>query len=499
MKNLFRFEPSCKVVTAEESARIEKLAIFEGASEESFMQEAGKKVAKQAVCWVEEKALHKNVTLLVGKGNNGGDAFAAGGFLLEKGYRVRAVTLYEKKETSPLSQKNRSFFLEKKGEIVPYSSEIDFSEDSLLLDGLLGTGFKGKLEGQLASVIEKANRSEKPILAIDIPSGLNGTTGEAELSIQATFTVTLGLAKSGLFLREGWNRVGELYVENFGLREKYLEMAEPLAYLPSLKNLKELLPPIQRVRHKYQAGYVVGFAGSSEFKGAPKMSGLAALRSGAGIVRIFHLGDIGETPPELITEKWDEKRWKEELKRAKAVFIGPGLGKTKELLSWLKKELKKLAVATVFDAEALQKGVTFPKESILTPHKGEMLRLLGYKKEVPEELFLAKCQEFTRKKQNILILKGAPTFIFSTRGAPVIIPRGDPGMATAGSGDVLTGILAALLAQGSPLLEAAVLGAYLHAVAGEKAAKVKTSYGEIAGDLIEFLPKAFQSVMSLSD
>lgn len=479
-----------KVVTAQEMARIEKKAIRAGCSEEAFMAEAGTKIASFAMEYLERHHLPKRVTLLVGKGNNGGDAYAAGLFLLEKGIEVRAWPLYAQKECSSLNQKFQKRFLKKGGEI-----KSSLTGEELILDGLLGTGFQGKIEEKIGEAIHQANHSGAPILAIDIPSGLDGTTGEVrDCAIVAKETIALGLAKSGFFLKEGWNHIGRLHIEDFGLPSFFIDAAKAVAHLPDRKQLQQFLPPLVRNRHKYQAGYVMGLAGSDRFRGAPKMAGLAALRAGAGIVQIFHNGELGAVPYELICQPWDSKKWREELRRAQAVFVGPGMGDT---FQQLQREFKDLSLPSVFDAEALQPDVVFPKRAILTPHRGEALRLLELKKNTSEEELLAACQTFAQKKKRILLLKGAPTFIFASDQLPFIIPFGDPGMATAGSGDVLTGIVAALLAQGMKEWEAAILGASLHAIAGEEAAKEKTSYAFIATDLIDFLPRAFQRIQAV--
>ncbi len=478
--------PVIPVVTAQEMARLEEMAIKQGSCREEFMLEAGRKIAAAAI---ERKP--KRVALLVGKGNNGGDAYAAGLCLLEEGVRVRAFPLYAEEECSELNQKLKDRFRKKRGKI---EVAIDRFDDDLILDGFLGTGFRGEVEPKMARVIELANDSGKPILAIDIPSGLDGTTGEVKgVAITAEETVSLGFAKSGFFLREGWNRVGKVRVEDFGLPKKFHDKANLFAHMLDATSLAGLLPVVERKRHKYQAGYVVGFSGSNLFRGAPKLAGLAALRSGAGIVRIFSSGESGEAPMELICQLWDEKDWKEELKRADAVFIGPGIGEGKNKIPFF---LKKLTVPCVIDADGIQASIEYPKKAILTPHRGEVLRLLNVKKDTLEEDLLARCQKFANRKDIILLLKGAPTFLFARNRAPVIVPKGDPGMATAGSGDVLTGILAALLAQKMERFSAAVLGATLHALAGEAAAEEKTSYGMIASDLIAHLPGVLRRICS---
>ncbi|MDE3045347.1 MAG: NAD(P)H-hydrate dehydratase [Verrucomicrobiota bacterium] len=470
------------VVTAQEMARIEKWALARGAKEEAFMREAGRKIA----AFVKRA---RQVTLLVGKGNNGGDAYAAGLALLKKGISVSAWALYPSEECSPLNQKLGKEFIRAGGRLDD-SLEVD-----LFLDGFLGVGFRGPLEKSIATAIERANRSGKPILAIDIPSGLNGTTGEGKGAIVATETVTLGLPKIGLFLRDGWNCTGKFHLENFGLSKEALEQAKPVAWIPDVKSLK--LPSMPRTRHKYERGFVVGFGGSEELPGAVKLSGLSALHTGAGIVKIFSLDEIGLTADELICQRWAARPWKEALEKAQAVFVGPGLGRHKKVKAWLTKHLHQIKQPCVLDADALYflpQITRWPRHAILTPHRGEMSRLLK-KPATQEEAYLKQCQTFVEKRKVVLVLKGAPTFILRKGELPVIIPRGDPGMATAGSGDVLTGILAALLAQGKEIEEAALLGVTLHAIAGEVAAKAKTSYGYSASDLIDFLPRALRSFL----
>ncbi len=477
------------VVTALEMRRIEKLAVQGGCSEEAFMAEAGRRVALRLLEWMQGRPFR--VSMLIGKGNKGGDAFVAGIHLLQKGISVRALSLFPLKDCSLLNQKFHRAFIKAKGivESIKNPQHISFSDDGLILDGLLGTGFKGKIEPRMSRLVALANRSGKPIFAIDIPSGLNGSTGEvAGEAIVAQETISLGCLKAGFFLQSGWNYTGKIRLEDFGLPEKYLAMAQSLAFVPCQKSWA--MPSIVRNRHKYEAGYVVGFSGSNIFRGAPKLAGFAALRSGAGIVRVFHLDDIGDFPASLICQTWDLASWNREIKRASALFIGPGIGLGKKESSFLKKELRRLRVPLVVDADAIQKGFSYPKHAILTPHRGEILRLLGISKKIEEKALLTLCQKWVDRTECILVLKGAPTWIFSKHHLPVIIPHGDPGMAKAGSGDVLTGVIAALLAQKMKPLDAAILGVSLHAFAGEFAAHQKSSYSMIAKDLIDFLPHA---------
>lgn len=478
-----------KIVSAEEMARIERGAVLRGGNEERFVEEAGRRVAEVVMALAEREKRAKRALLLVGKGNNGADALAAGICLLEEGFHVRAFRLYDEG-----SKYNRTFaerFLRARGR---FESQLAFDE-GVILDGIVGTGFKGQVDEKMEAAIRAANGSGLPIVAIDIPSGLNGSTGEVGgAAICAVETVALGLPKMGFFLREGWNCVGKLHVADFGLGEEAIAEAEAMAYMPTAFQL----PKIVRNRHKYQAGYVVGFGGSKDLTGAAKLTGLAALKAGAGIVRLFHPEPIGAAPYELICNAWNDKTWKAALEKAQAVFVGPGLGRSKKMLGWLKRHLKEIQPSCVLDADALVPGLGVPKGAVLTPHRGEALRLLGIKAMPPEEALFAQIIRFCDRQQCIFVLKGAPTFIFGPRKKPVVVPRGDPGMATAGAGDVLTGIIAALLAQGCSAYEGAVLGVALHGIAGEEAAKAKTSYCLMASDLIDFMPDAFRIAGPLS-
>lgn len=481
------------VVTAQEMRRLEELAYAAGESDERFMERAGRAVATA----IEKRLLSPSagmVSLILGKGNKAGDALVAGAILLKKGYQVRGyLVLAPLQECSPLCQLMAKRFQQEGGTIQNFRG--DFPEPGLLVDGLVGTGFSGKAEGALLEAIESANRSKLPIIAVDIPSGLNGSTGEVgSVATIASETVTMGLPKIGFYIGKGWDLIGKLTIAEFGLPAAILSKVQPEAYLFADDEASELLPKIKRSRHKYQRGYLVTLAGSPGMPGAALLTCYAALRAGSGIVRLFHPPGM-ETefaPYELIREEYTEERFFEECKRAKAVAIGPGLGRTPEIFKLLEQILPKIQLPSVLDADSLfylaeHPNALLPKETVLTPHHGEMERIL---KEPPT---LKNCQDYVEKRKVTLVLKGAPTVIFQSGEKPLIVSRGDPGMATAGSGDVLTGIIGSLLSQGLGAYKAAALGVFLHALAGEMAALQKTAYAVIASDLIEALPKVFRS------
>lgn len=496
-----------KVVTAKEMARIEKLSYQHGANEETFMNEAGRGVADHVLSFISKKNLLPRVVLLCGKGNNAGDAYVAGSLLLDRGAEVTAFAYFPLEESSSLCQLQANRFLKKQGKIhfIHHKEEISFGKAELIVDGILGTGFHGQVEGMLAHMIEKANHSQLPIVAIDIPSGIDGNTGSiGNVAIKATETVCLGLPKSGCFIGDAWNHVGKSFVFNFGLDPYFITLADEEFNLLTDNLIEKMIPLFERNRHKYQAGYVAGLGGSIGMPGAPLMASLSALRSGAGIVRLFHPEEMelefSGAPLEIVRVSYQSGNFDnliEKLNKAPSCFIGPGIGTSNETKLLLKNILPKIQSPCVIDAEALtiiaEEDLELPPNSILTPHQGEMKRLLHMEKIGNPKEFLNQCNTYANQKKVTLVLKGAPTFIFHPQSVCILSTRGNPGMATAGSGDILTGMIASFLAQGAPLLDAACLGVYLHGMAGEFAAERLTPYCMIATDILTFLPNVFFS------
>lgn len=492
-----------KVVTPKQMSHIESLAYQDGCSESDFMEEAGSGVALVVQDYVERYDLDRIAILLCGKGNNGGDAYVAGTQLLHLEYEVLAFQPNPIEECSNLCRQSYEHFMNEGGRSL--HSLDDLPNRGIIIDGFFGTGFHGALSEPYAGIIRRVNQSRLPIIAVDIPSGLNGETGIAEgEAIIATETAFLGLPKTGFFLNQGWDHVGYLRHVDFGLPQKYIDEVNTDMIMLTEESLKPLMPPIKRSRHKYEAGYVVGLAGSPAMPGAAILSSTAALRGGAGIVRLFYPDGMQEElvicPYEILRNAYrtnDLTEMLTHMNKASSIFIGPGLGQTEAVKALLRMLLPQIQKPCVLDADALniiaQEEIQLPKEVILTPHHGEMMRLLqttGHPTLNPE--FLQKCRDYAQKKKATIVLKGAPTFIIQGDGPLLVNFTGDPGMATAGSGDVLTGLIAAFLAQGTSVRDAASLGVYLHGLAGEHAALDLTSYGMCASDLIYRFPEAFK-------
>jgi ADP-dependent NAD(P)H-hydrate dehydratase / NAD(P)H-hydrate epimerase len=502
-----------KVVAAAEMARVEQLAYKQGASDEAFMQAAGEGIARVVQRHISNSGREWTAHLLCGKGNNAGDAYVAGAELRQRGFLVTASQLFPLSQCSPLCQKKALLFREAGGEIAEISriDELRLLQQGAIIDGIFGTGFRGEVTGLVAEVIERVNGSGVPIISIDIPSGVNGDTGHRSKSaIQAACTVYLQLPKTGFFIGPGWNCVGDLRGADFGLPETLVAESKADLWMMTEKAAATLLPPLVKNRHKYQRGYVVGLAGSALMPGAALLSSYAALRSGAGIVRILYPAG-GPRPafaPEILAQPVaGAEEALEVMNKATACYVGPGLGLSSESRGLVEGVLRGLKVPCVIDADALNflaqfSGWALPSQTVLTPHVGEMRRLLGLQKEEqPTGMdWISTCQLYACNRKVVLIVKGSPTFIFdpAVGRAPLVMARGDTGMATAGCGDVLTGLLAALLSQGKAPLEAARLGTYLHAMAGESAARVHTSYGMVASDVTEHLADGFRTLSTIS-
>jgi ADP-dependent NAD(P)H-hydrate dehydratase / NAD(P)H-hydrate epimerase len=491
-----------KIITSQEMLRVEKEAYTRGKQAEGFMNQAGHNIAALVEDYSKKNNLSRTVFLLAGKGNKGGDGYTAGLELVRRGFIVQSLQLYPFDQCSELCKAKAEKFLQGGGKVRFLSDHevIEFPKEGVILDALLGTGFKGKAEGIVAHVIAQANQTSIPIIAIDIPSGVSGDTGEVgSVAIRATMTIYLGMPKVGFFLRQGYEHIGVLKKAEFGLDLYDIEHAHAEGILIDPHFWPSLLPPISRTQHKYQRGYVLVWAGSPTMPGASMLTSMGALRGGAGIVRLFHAkgmaSQLTAAPWELIKQPVDVQEMYKESSRAGCIVIGPGLGRERETHSLFKKIITKIKRPFIIDADGLyflaKDLKMMPSQAILTPHRGEVSWLIGPTSSEAE--LIQKAQSFVDKYEVALICKGAPTVLFYPGLKPLLFAVGSPGMATAGAGDVLTGILGALCAAGAPLLDAAIAGICVHGKAGEIAATKKGPRSLIASDLLEMLPEAYSN------
>jgi len=512
-----------KIVTATEMAKLDRRAIDEkGIPGIELMDRAGRGVFKYIKDFIDRKNISPSVALFAGKGNNGGDVFVAARYLEDSGIKNSTYVLCDPAE---LKGDARDAFLKLKGvgarivqietsrQLEEHQSEIEQSE--ILIDGILGTGIKGEVKGFFAEVIKLINSIGKPVIAIDIPSGVSGDTGiEEGLCVHAAATVTMALPKQGFFLGKSLNHLGDLKIVDIGIPESVVQEAESKAELLTHEEMASLIPRRERISHKGTYGRLLVLAGSRGYTGAAALVCQGALRAGAGLVYLGvprSLNPIFETKlTETITIPLDEtpaatlaasnlQRIKNLIKDIDAVVIGPGISTAADTATLVKKLLDVIEIPIILDADGLNclKGETeslrFCKSPlIVTPHPGEMARLIGGTVGKIMVNPWETASEFARKNGVITVLKGAPTTIAEPGGGLFVNIKGNSGMASAGTGDVLAGMLGGFIVQGIEALDAAKLSVFMHGFAGDIAVEKYGPHSLIATDLIAAIPHVFK-------
>ncbi|MEX1995121.1 MAG: NAD(P)H-hydrate dehydratase [Steroidobacteraceae bacterium] len=435
------------------------------------------------------------IAIVCGSGNNAGD-----GYVLARlaGAAGRAVEVFAVGDPARLTGDAATAFADFAaggGRHRAFDAR-SLGESQLIVDALLGTGLDRPVAGVLRDAIEAVNAAAVPVLALDLPSGLDADTGQVQgAAIRATRTITFVALKAGLFLGEAPDHVGVLAFAELGIPASARVPHAPLLRRLDTRMLAAALPPRRRTAHKGDHGRVLVIGGQA-MAGAARLAGEAALRTGAGLVSVAttaaSAAAIVAGQPELICHALRGATGLPALlAAADAIAIGPGLGLDRRAHA-----LFDAAVSAgrplVVDADALSLLAKQPQRQahwILTPHPGEAARLLGTDVASVQRDRLAAVRELAARYGGVAVLKGAGTLVQAGETTPWICDRGNPGMATAGSGDVLTGILAALLASGGDLERSAAAGVLLHAIAGDRAAHAGVR-GLIASDLIAELHRA---------
>ena len=435
----------------------------------------------------------RSLLVLCGGGNNGGDGFVLARLAQQAGCRVRILALGDAARAAGDAATARRDWLDAGGGIETLSESPSMDAD-VIVDALLGTGFSGALQPDWQRVIEAANAAPAPVLAIDIPSGLSGDSGHAVGSaIRAALTVTFIGRKPGLYTGAGPDCCGEIVFDDLGVPASVYAGVEACAVLDEGHTPGPFATPRRRAAHKGDFGHVLVVGGDQGMLGAARLAGEAALRSGAGLVsvatRAAHAAQIAAVCPELMCHGVESgAALKPLLERASVVVAGPGLGQS----GWARTLLAAVLeshLPLVLDADALNRLAREPWKRgnwILTPHPGEAARLLETTIAAVQADRLAAATALQSRWGGVVVLKGAGSVIQS-EGLPTICAAGNPAMATAGMGDVLSGIAGALLAQGLSLPRAAQAAVCLHAGAGDRAARAGER-GRLARDLIAELP-----------
>jgi NAD(P)H-hydrate epimerase len=429
------------------------------------------------------------ITVLCGSGNNAGDGYVLARLARDAGLPVNACALVDPLRLADDAARAYADFTAAGGRDSEFSSACLAATD-VVVDALLGTGVDRPVEGAMRDCIEAVNASGLPVLALDLPSGLDADTGLIHGSaISATRTITFVALKAGLFLGDAWDCVGELAFAGLGIPESAREAHTPVIRRMDQQLLEAALPRRRRSAHKGDHGRVL-IVGGGAMPGAVRLAGEAALRAGAGLVTVAteaqSVAPIVAGRPELICIAVKSATELERLlDAADAVAIGPGLGQSRSARD-LFGTVAGCGKALVLDADALTLLAEKPRHRddwILTPHPGEAARLLGTDAAAIQRDRLGSVRAIVSRYGGVCVLKGAGTLVAVEDLLPWVCDGGNPGMATAGAGDVLTGIIAALIAGGCDLERAAAAGVLLHARAGDRAAQAGER-GLVASDLI---------------
>lgn len=518
------------VFTAEEMRRLDRRAVATlGIPGATLMENAGRGAAEAIVEFMAARGRRAirgaRVAILCGKGGNGGDGFVVARWLRRRGARVSVLLLAPAGEIA--GDAARKLHELRRSGVRPEPVEDDASLGprlagaDLIVDAILGTGARGAPIPLVAGVIERINASGRPVVALDIPSGLPAD-GEAPVgpAVRATLTVTFAGLKRGLVMGPGADLAGTVRVAPIGIPQDEVAR-EVTTFLLEREDVARHVPPRQRDAHKGTYGRLLIVAGSVGKTGAAALAARAAMRSGAGLVTVATPASqqpvvaglileamsepLPETPARTLALKAKEVVLELAAERD-AVALGPGLGLDEETLQAARELARDLPKSLVIDADALTalaghldvlREARAPR--CLTPHPGEMARMLGVPVAEVQRDRIASARTFAIAHGVHVVLKGAASVIASPDGRVLLNPTGNPGMASGGTGDVLTGMVGAFLARGMDPGAALAAAVYLHGSAGDIAASRTGQEALVASDLIDALPEAFKRLSGGGD
>lgn len=485
-----------ELLTPDEMAACDRLTIAGGVAGIALMEKAGRAVADA----VARHPLGTRVVVIAGPGNNGGDGFVAARVLAERGYPVRIALLGDAAALKgDAAEAARAW----RGSVEPATPQV-IAGAGVIVDALFGAGLNRAIEGEARALIEAINASGVPVIAVDLPSGINGASGAVMgVAVRANESVTFFRRKMGHVLLPGRLHAGKVRVVDIGIPDSVLTRV-PISTSANGSALWGKHFPVPRLDgHKYSRGHAVVASGGVSFTGAVRLAARGALRAGAGLVTLASpreaLAVNAAASLAVMVRPVDGANELRQLlsdKRLNAVALGPGLGVGANTRDLVKAALEGER-AVVLDADALtsfaeEPGALFAaigigRPIVLTPHQGEFGRLFRNVEQIPDntpKVEVAKAA--ARASGAVVLLKGPDTVVAAPNGRAAINENAPPWLATAGSGDVLAGIITGLLAQGMPAFEAACAGAWLHGEAGNEAGP-----GLIAEDLPEALPPIF--------
>jgi NAD(P)H-hydrate epimerase len=504
------------ILTPDEASELDRQTQARGIGAEELMERAGRAVAR-AAREVAGGAYGRRAVVVCGKGNNGGDGLVTARHLGRMGIRTTVVLLEAAGSLREPAASNLHRLDEVPGVRVRSFDERGLAREldraDVAVDAIFGTGFRGMPEDEWAAAIAEVNASATQVVAVDIPSGVNGDTGAIEgEAVEAALTVTFGAAKLGVVLLPGAEVAGVVRVVDIGFPE---DLLAPRAWLTEPSDVASWLPLRAADAHKRSSGVLVVVAGSRAMTGAPRLIGLAAGRIGTGLVTIAApesaLPQIqaGLTEPTFLPlpetgegtiSAAATARVLGRLEGADAVAIGPGLTTDEGTVAFVRETVRLSPVPIVLDADGLNAFAGDApalrdrrSAAVLTPHVGEFARLTGVKSGDVQADRTTHVRSLAAQADAVTLLKGSRSAIADPDGRLLVNVTGSPVLATAGTGDVLTGMIGGLLARGLEPTEAAAAGAYLHGLAGLFAGRDRGE-GTLAGDVIDRIPEAVDHV-----
>ncbi len=461
------------------------------------------------------------IGIICGKGNNGGDGFAVARQLVNRGFKVNVLSIPERNGIKGDALINYNIL----SRLVKYNSNLKIkhfkspkdlsvlAKCSVIFDALLGTGTKGELKEPYSLIINKLNSFNAIKIAIDLPSGLDVHNSTGSVIFNADLTVTLGEVKTGLFYGKGYENAGKIEKGSIGIGEEYFDGLQVNNYLIEPEDALQGLPEKTKSIHKYSAGKALVIAGSGSFPGAAALTANSCLKAGAGAVVlafpnsikqiIYHkitsatVSNYDDSGTEMLSKKNIEEL-KPKIEWADVVAVGPGIGRSPETVQAVKFLIQKYPSKTfVLDADAVfALNSVYNKinlrNNVLTPHHKEFAGLIGVSLQELEQNILKLGKKFSMSTKAYLVLKGAPTILFNPRGEVFINSTGNAGMAKFGMGDVLTGIIASLIAQNKIIEDSIISSVYLHSLTADLLLDKLTEFSINAEDIIINLPESIK-------
>lgn len=504
-----------RLLTSHESKKIDQIAQEKYSLPTSILMEnAGIAVIRHIFKNIKQPISQLRITVVAGPGNNGGDGLVTARhlfFLKPKSLDIILLSPAQKYKGATKDNYLRvkalgvSIHIGNSSEAIKKCSSY-INNANIIIDSIFGTGLNRTVEKVTKEAIDLINKAKAHIISVDIPSGVSSDSGEIlGAAVRATSTVTFGIPKVGHYLYPGRENVGALDVENISLPPQLLK-GEGETMLITKEQVKNILPKRTPQNHKGTSGHLLNIAGSAGKSGAAILSSLGAFRIGTGLVTTATdegvRGTITSKQPEIMTEAFPTN--KDEMQKVingkRCISFGPGIEVNKST-----ENLLKLIVETklplVIDAGGItllasnKKYIKMLKErTVLTPHPGEMSRLTGVSTNKIQENRVKYAKEYAQKNKVILVLKGAGTLIASPEGKVWVNPTGNVVLATAGTGDVLTGMIAGLITQGVSPLNAAIAAVYIHGLLGDRLKEKKGDRGIVATDLLNEMPQILKEL-----